>query len=98
MVTTSTAPVAPTAGLPSGGPSMQMPQPAPRDRRLVPFRVKLGILLGTVAALAVAVPTILSALTFVDDQERRVGEDNLELARIIGVLTERRIQQTFVTL
>ena len=44
------------------------------------MRLKLGMLLGTVAALAVAIPTMLYALTFVADQERKVGEDNLELA------------------
>ena len=61
------------------------------------MRLKLGMLLGTVAALAVAIPTILHALAFIGDQERKVGEDNLELARVVGVLTEWRIEQTFAT-
>lgn len=67
-------------------------------QRLMSLRLKLGMLLGTVAALAVAIPTILHALTFVADQERKVGEDNLELARVVGGLTAWRIEQTFVLL
>ena len=49
-------------------------------------------------ALAVAIPTVLHAIVFVGDQESRVGEDNLELARIVGLLTEGQIEQTFVLL
>jgi PAS domain S-box-containing protein len=55
-------------------------------------------LLGTVAALAVAIPTIFHAFAFVEDQERKIGQDNLELARVVGMLTERRIDQTLMLL
>src|SRR5690349_21214477 len=86
------------ARLLSGNRSMPAAPAARPTQRLISLRLKLGMLLGTVAALAVAIPTILHALTFVADQERKVGEDNLELARVVGGLTAWRIEQTFVLL
>lgn len=60
--------------------------------------MQLGLLLGTVAALAVAIPTVLHALVLLDDLERSVGEQNVELARVVGSLAEQRINQTVLAL
>ena len=60
--------------------------------------MQLGLLLGTVAALAVAIPTVLHALVLLDDLERSVGEQNVELARVVGSLAEQRISQTVLAL
>lgn len=62
--------------------------------RLVPLRVRLGVLLGTVAALAVSIPTLLHALVLLNHLETGIAEDNLELARAVGALTEHRVDQT----
>ncbi|MCC7370526.1 MAG: PAS domain-containing protein [Chloroflexi bacterium] len=67
-------------------------------RPFLPLRIQLGLLLGTVAALAVAIPTILHALVLLDDLERSVNDQNLELARVVGALAEQRIDQTILTL
>jgi PAS domain S-box-containing protein len=97
MVAT-TVPTPQLAPRPAGASVAQAAACATAPQRLISLRLKLGMLLGTVAALAVAIPTILHALAFVGDQERKVGEDNLELARVVGVLTEWRIEQTFALL
>jgi PAS domain S-box-containing protein len=91
MVATTAPPL--QAGSPSAG-SVSVPVSDRPAQRLFSLRLKLGVLLGTVAALALAIPTVLHALVFIGDQERKVGEDNLELARVVGVLTEGRTDQT----
>src|SRR4051794_22076089 len=98
LMVATTAPPSDVASLLSGVGSAQATASGPSVPRLVSLRLKLGMLLGTVAALAVAIPTLLHALAFIGDQERKVGEDNLELARVVGVLTEWRIEQTFALL
>ena len=62
------------------------------------MRVRLGMLLGTVAALAVAIPTLLHSFVLMHHLETAISDDNLELARAVGALTEHQIEQVVIAL
>ncbi|MGE3269806.1 MAG: PAS domain S-box protein [Chloroflexota bacterium] len=51
-----------------------------------------------VAAVAVAIPTMLHAWLLLGDLERSVSEQNLELTRVVGSLMEQRVNQTILEL
>jgi hypothetical protein len=91
------------------GPGPQISPPVHRSGRrwslarltvwsLLPLRMQLGLLMGTVAALAVAIPTVLHAIVLLDDLEQTVSAQNGELARAVGSLAEQRLSQTILAL